>query len=197
MAVNQIKHFERWRQKTPENTAYFIARVVDEIVPLFLERGYGRYADYAAGSTFAVGANCIPLQRRSGSQWPTVEILFHRRGAPSLGVNFASLPEICQRHTTNGTKDIPRIEACVVEGPAFFSLCKGKSRNLDCNFGNRWFALRPKRKLDEEIAVLKLLLPWLFGVLEEGIPEAWYAKNPGYVDQHAFLSRASRIFRDA
>jgi hypothetical protein len=177
MATDQLKRFDRWRQRLPENTAYLVALVVDEIVPLFRERGFDRFPDYAAASTFAVGPNCIPLQRRSGPEWPTVEILFDKRSRPTLGVHFAMLPEVCCRLTEHGPKEIPRIEANVMEGLVFFSLCKGQHTNFDGNFGYRGFTLRPKRKLDGEIAALNLLLPWLFSVLEKGIPEAWYKKS--------------------
>jgi hypothetical protein len=196
MARDQIKRFDRWRQRLPENTAHLVALVIDEIVPVFRERGFDRFPDYAAASTFAVGPNCIPLQRRSGLEWPTVEILFDKRSRPTLGIHFAMLPEICRRHTEHGPKEIPRLEANVVEGPAFFSLCKGRRTNFDCNFGYRGFALNPKRKLDSEIAALESLLPWLLTILERGIPESWYMKQPGYVDQYAFLSPAANIFRD-
>jgi hypothetical protein len=91
VAIDQIKRFERWRRTLPKNTAYLVSLVVDKVVPLFEARGFDRFRDYAAGSTFAVGPNCIPLQRRSGAEWPTVEILFHKRGAPCLGVTFGVL----------------------------------------------------------------------------------------------------------
>ena len=197
MAGDQLKRFDRWRQRLPENASYLVALVIDEIVPVFRERGFDRFPDYAAGSALAVGSNCIPLQRRSGLEWPTVEILFDKRGRPALGVSFAMLPEVCCRQTENGPKEILRLEANVVEGPAFFTLCKGRRTNFDCDFGYRWFALRPKRKLDVEIATLKSLLPWLLNILEEGIPEFWYRKHPGYVGEYAHLSRAARIFRNA
>ena len=175
---------------------YFTGLVVDEIVPIFREQGFDRFPDYAGGSAFAVGPNCIPLQRRSGPEWPTVEILFDKRSRPTLGVTFAMLPEVCCRQTEHGPKEIPRLEANVVEGRAHFALCKGQRANFDCNFGYTGFALRPKSRLNGEVAVLKSLLPWLLEILEKGIPESWYKKKPGYVDQYAFLSLASRIFRD-
>jgi hypothetical protein len=197
MAGDQLKRFDRWRQRLPENTMYLTGLVVDEIVPVFREQGFDRFPDYAGGSAFAVGPNCIPLQRRSGPEWPTVELLFDKRSRPTLGVTFAMLPEVCYRQTEHGPKEIPRLEASVVEGPAFCALCKGQRSNFDCNFGYRGFGLRPKSKLDSEVAVLTSLLPWLFSILEKGIPEAWYKGKPGYVDQHAFLSLASRNFRNA
>ena len=192
--ADQLKRFDRWRQRLPENTMYFTNLVIDQMVPVFREHGFDRYPDYAGGSAFAVGPNCIPLQRRRGPEWPTVEILFDKRSRPSLGVTFATLPEVCYRQTERGPAEIPRLEANVVEGLAHFSLCKGQRANFDCNFGYTGFVLRPKSRLDGEVAALKSLLPWLFDLLETGIPDAWYRQKPGYVDKYAFLSRASRIF---
>lgn len=197
MTGDQIKRFDRWRQRLPENTIYLTSLIIDEVVPIFREQGFDRFPDYAGGSASAVGPNCVPLQCRRGAEWPTVEIVFDKRSRPALGVNFAMLPEVCCRVTEHGTKKIPRLEANVVEGPAFFILCKGQRANFDCDFGFRGFALRPRHKLNSEVAALKSLLPWLFNVLEKGIPETWYGKKPGYVDQHAFLSRASRVLRNS
>ena len=192
--IDQIKRFERWRRRLPKNTAYLVRLVLDEVVPLFEARGFDRFHDYAAGSTFAVGPNCIPLQRRSGVEWPTVEILFHKRSAPCLGVTFGMLPEICHRRSLAERRwiEIPRSDASVVEGPAFFSLCKGSGRNFDCNFGYRWLSLTPKRKLDKEIEILISLLPWLFDLFDHGIPRTWLEQRTGYVDRHAFLIRPPR-----
>jgi hypothetical protein len=193
--VDQRDRFERWRRRLPENTGYLVTLVLDEIVPVFRAHGLERFSDYAGGSRFGVGANCLPLQRRWGPEWPTVEIQFHKSGYPSLGVHFATLPETCWRHTLQGTTiEIPRIQACVVEGLAFFVLCKGTRKNFDGNFGYRGFVLNPKHRLREEIGVLKSLLPWLFNVLQS-LPEAWLDSPPGYVASHAFLSPASNIFR--
>lgn len=194
MNTGQLRRFDRWRRNLPENTAYFVSRIVDDIVPAFLEQGFGRYSDYAGGSTYAVGANCIPLQRRAGIEWPTVEILFDRKYRPSIGVNFALLPEGCVRPELNGDKAIPRMEANVVEGPAFFSLCKGCHKNFDCNFGCTGFVLRPRNRIDREIEQLQSLLPWLFDCFEHEILKSWYDRSPGYVAKHAFLSRASQTF---
>jgi len=191
---DQIKRFDRWRQRLPENTMYLTNAVLDELLPAFQDRGFDRFPDYADGSRLEVGPNCIPLQRRSGLEWPTVEVLFDKRNRPTLSVNFATLPEVCFRQTERGEEEISRIKANVTGGRAFFILCKGKGINFDCSFGYRGFALRPKSRLDAEVAILKSLLPWLFNALEAGIPGAWYNAQPGYVDKHAFLSRASRIF---
>jgi hypothetical protein len=110
MAGDQLKRFDRWRQGLPENTMYLTNLIIDEVVPIFREQGFDRFPDYAGGSASAVGPNCVPLQRRSGSDWPTVEIVFDKRSRPALGVNFAMLPEVCSRETEHGAKKIPRLE---------------------------------------------------------------------------------------
>ena len=68
VAIDQIKRFERWRRTLPKNTAYFVSLVLDEVVPLFEARGFDRFRDYAAGSTFAVGSELHPTttQERCG-----------------------------------------------------------------------------------------------------------------------------------
>ena len=198
MAEGQIKRFERWRKRLPKNTAYLVSLVVEEVVPIFESKNFKRHPDYAGNSTYAIGPNCIPLQRRSGAEWPTVELLFHKRRCPSLGVNFALLPEKCLRIAPNGPMDIPRIEANVVEGARFLLLCRKPKWGAYNSFGYRWFALRPKRKIHREVDDLKSLLPHLFNVFDEGIPESWLTTRVGFVDQHVFMNRgaASLVLED-
>jgi hypothetical protein len=195
MAEDQIRRFERWRRRASGRTSSLIALVVDDIVPKFRAQGFDWFADYAGGSTSAVGPNTIPLQRRSGLEWPTVEITFDKRGRPALGVTFGSLPEMCCRITMSGVMEIPRIQACVVEGRAFFHLCKGRRGYNNCNFGYYYGSLMPDRKIRQEGAALANTLPWLFELFDRGIPQAWLEQQPGYVHEHAFLSPAARIFR--
>jgi len=187
----QIARFERWRKKLPANTAYLVSTVLETVVPLFIEQGFVRYPDYAANNNYAIGNNCIPLQRRSGDRWPTVEILFHKRKHPSLGVHFSELPENCLRWLPAGEQVIPRSEACVVEGDAHFVLCKelpGRFGGEFGGFGYHWFALRPKHRLDKECASLRACCTWLLERFNEGLPAAWYESQGGFVDPHAFLS---------
>ena len=191
MSEGQIRRFERWRKRLPENTAYLVSLVLEEVVPIFESNGLKRFPDYAGNSTYAVGPNCVPLQRRSGSEWPTVELLFHKRKCPSLGVYFSMLPQKCLRHGPMGPIDIPRIEANLVEGPQFFYLCKGPDRGFYNSFGYRWFALRPKKKLRNEIDELTSLLPHVFSVFDQGLPESWLIKGAGFVDRHVFASRGA------
>jgi len=185
--MDQSKRFEKWRQRLPENTASLVDNVVDQIIPLFQAHGITQHADYGGGRAVNVGANCVPLQLRRGGEWPTVEILFDKRGRPALGVTFAMLPKLCFRRTEHGPIQIPRLEANVVEGSAFFSLCKGHRGYNDRNFGYYYFSLNPKRKLLDELNILKSLLPWLFDLFERGIPDAWLEGPSRYVDRHAFL----------
>ena len=167
----------------------------DEIVPAFQAQDFNRFRDYAGGSTFAVGPNCIPLQRRSGSEWPTVEILFDKRNRPALGVTFALLPEYCRRWslTEHRWMEIPRTEANVVEGPASFALCKGHGGYNNGNFGYYYWALYPRRKLCKEVGSLKSLLPWLFDLFDNCIPRTWLERPQGYVGEHAFLVASWKI----
>lgn len=194
VAIDQMKRFERWQRRLPKTTAYLVGLVLDEIIPLFQARGFDRFRDYAAGSTFAVGPNCIPLQRRSGREWPTVEITFHKRGRPGLGVHFAALPEVCHRRSLSEHRwiEIPRAEASVVEGPVMFFLSKGHGGYNDRNFGYYYWCLSPRQKLRSEIDTLRSLLPWLFDLFERGISPAWLEGPMRYVDRHAFMTRIPR-----
>src|SRR5258708_11665845 len=127
---DQIRRFERWCRRVPKDTKFFVSLIEVEVVPLFLEHGYERRSDYPGR------ANWISLQRCSGTEWPTVELQFSNRGRPFLKLDFASLPEICRTLSVHGIgfQDIPRAKACVVDAPAFFSLCKGQARRDDCTF---------------------------------------------------------------
>jgi hypothetical protein len=189
VTADQLKRFERWRRRLPQNTSYLVSLIVDNVVPMFQARGFDQYSDYAGGNTFAVGSNCIPLQRRSGPEWPTTEILFDKRSRPGLGISFAMLPEICRRFSLTEKRwmEIQRLEANVAEGPAVFSLCKGHAGYNDRNFGYYYMSLSPTRKLRAEVDILKSLLPWLFDLFDRGIPQAWLDAPQGYVDSHAFL----------
>lgn len=182
------KRFERWRRMLPKNTAYLVDQVLIRIVPEFEKRGFVWYSDYAGGDPMQIGANDIPLQRRTGNDWPTVQILFDKRFRPSFGIDFAMLPPVCKRWTLEGdVVDIPREKALVFEGTAYFSLCKGRNRDYDCNFGYQWFSLRPHRRIDSEVEILLELLPKLFDLFDHGIPESWLKQESGYVAPNVFI----------
>jgi len=100
-------------------------------VPKFEERGFKWYPDYAGGDPTQVGANTIPLQRRSGPAWPTVEIRFDKYLRPFFHVDFTMLPPMCKRLTEDGSvESIPREKANVAQGLGCFCLCKGKKRTI-------------------------------------------------------------------
>ena len=181
------KRFERWRAKLPKNTAYLVDQVLTRIVPEFEARGFVWHPDFAGGDPTQIGANEISLQRRSGENWPTVQIPFDKRFWPNFHVDFAVLPPICKRWTTGGYVDIPREKAIVVEAPASFALCKGRKRNFDCQYGYNWFALFPRRYLDGEIAHLRALLPEVFDLFDRGIPKDWLKHKYGYVTKHILV----------
>lgn len=182
------KRFDRWRKKLPKNTAYLVEQVLSLIVPEFEARGFVWYSDFGGGDQTQIGANDIPLQRRSGEEWPTVQILFDKRFRPMLGLDFAMLPPVCKRWTVDGTViDIPREKALVFEGPAYFALCKGSGRNHDCNFGYSSFSFSPQRRIDTELELLRALLPELFDLFDRGIPHTWLNQKSGYVSKHVFV----------
>jgi hypothetical protein len=192
--LGQPTRFERWRGR--DDTKVFVSLVETEVVPRFLARGYEQPADYPRR------ANWLPLQRRIGPEWPTVELQFSNRGRPFLKLDFATLPEVCRTLALDGTsfQDIPRAKACVVDAPAFFSLCKGRARRDDCTFGDPNIFFRPvrlRRKLEKEVATLKSLCEWLINLLDQGIPAQWLERsNGGRVHEHVIMSNVSRIFRD-
>jgi len=186
------KRFERWRTKLPKNTAYLVEQVLRRIVPEFEAKGFVWYPDFAGGDTTQIGANDIPLQRRSDKEWPTVQIMFDKRFRPSFGVDFAALPPICKRWTKDGYIEIPREKAIAVEGPACFALCQGRKRNYDCQYGYRWFSLFPREHLDSEIEHLRTLLPELFDLFDQGMPNDWFHRKPGRVTKHVFLVHSRR-----
>jgi hypothetical protein len=183
---NQVERFERWRQRLTGASTLLVDLTLSEVVPGFVARNYGRFEDYAGGNNEVVDASCLALQRRAGADWPSVEINFEKRGQPLLAVHFSCLPPICFRRTGMGATEIPRIEANVVEAPAWFRLCKGSGKNFDCDFGYRWFSLRPEHKIRSEVATLASRAVWLLDVLDHGIPNSWLTQGPGYVSEFVF-----------
>lgn len=191
MARNLLERFEQWRSKLPGNTAFLVDLVLDEIVPMFEAQGLRRHPDYAHKRTDAVASYTIALQRREGSDWPTVQISFDKSQRPNCYVTFSVLPEVCRRITPKGEFDIPRIEANVVEGDAYFRLCKGGRQTFDSNFGYVHFSLFPRRRIRAEIDQLKALLPMLFQLFDDGIPAEWVGKR-GQVSPYVFANPGAR-----
>lgn len=176
--------FDRWRRKLPSTTEALVEQVLQRVVPEFESRGFGWYSDYAGGDPTQVGMNEIPLQRRIGSEWATVEIRFDKRGRPSFALDFAMLPPTCRRWTGEAYIEIPRQRAVLVDAPARFGLCDQGKRDYYCQFGYRWFALSPSRKITSEVDRMLGLLPDLFHIFDAGVPSEWIAHGFGFVAPH-------------
>lgn len=208
------KRFERWRNKLPEHTRYLVDQVLARIVPEFEARGFKWYDDFAGGDAKAVSYNEIPLQRREGEQWPTVQISFDKRARPAFYINFSMLPPICRG--IFGEEDGPRERAIVSGAPVYFRLCKGRHKSLDGEFGHAFskvnyffflpmliagligrdlgstikdirFIASPRHFLDAEVSKATELLPVVFDLFDKGIPNAWLTHEFGYVDKYVML----------
>jgi hypothetical protein len=186
---NQITRFERWRQRQPPNSRLFVDLVVDRVVPIFLAAHYVRLTDYGGKDSFEADlARTIALQHQTGAEWGTVEMCFWDLGRPVLVVDFAWLPEICQRLEGGSLVRIPRASAIVGEGYQFFRLMRNRRRNNDSAFGiyRLWPILRPAVFLRKEAEELGTLCVWLIDVLSRPIPPTWIAEGTSNrVDEHA------------
>jgi len=170
----------------PVWTKYLVDQVLVGIVPEFEARGFVWYDDFAGGSSEETASNEIPLQRRTGDLWPTVQIRFGDRARPFFKIAFAVLPPVCRK--AFATEDVPRAKATVMYAPVHFRLCKGKSGRDDDLFGYAWFSLTPRRKIDSEVREAVALLPRLFEVLDTGVPQSWLSQEMGYVEEHIMLA---------
>ncbi|MEQ1715317.1 MAG: hypothetical protein ABL907_04935 [Hyphomicrobium sp.] len=202
MATRQDK-FERWRRRALPPTATLAQAVLDDVVPLFTDKGFAWHADYATGRKRAVAANTIALQRRDGEAWPTVEISFDHDSRPSLQVIFAWLPAQCYVASGAGTWDrIPREQATVIDGPAVFSLCKGRGGSNDHIYGLFGLSqsliglvLDRHKRLQGEVAQLQDDCRWLLGVLAAPMPKRWLDEGlrMAQVGEHARLLGKERL----
>jgi hypothetical protein len=186
MRSDLLGRFNSWRARLPVRTARLVQRVLDELVPIYESAGLRRHEDYAGADFRSVGANCIPLQRRQGANWPTVEIQFDRRSRPTFNIVFAELPEVCRRRSANTATKIDRIDANVVEGEASFLLCKGTRRNFDCTFGLVGITLFPDSRIDNELSLAVARSQKLVELFNSGIPPEWLSAPPGYLSDSIF-----------
>lgn len=183
-SIGHRKRFERWRTRLPKHTAYLVDQVLSRIVPEFEARGFQWYDDFAGGDPKEIGWHDIPLQRRTGTVWPTVQILF-ARSRPFFNVDFACLPPVCR--TNFGRIEIPREMAIVVYAPVNFRLLNGKSSGDICSFGYKCFSVSPRRKIDAEVDKVMGLLPFLFELFDRGIPDDWLTHDYGKVGKYFSL----------
>jgi hypothetical protein len=182
----QRGRFDRWRAKQAEHTRYLAEQVINRIVPQFEMNGFEWFDDFAAGDPKEVSHNEIPLQRRRGPQWATVQIRFDKRGRPFFMIDFAALPIICRRQF--GTEEIPREQAIVAYAPAYFRLSKGERAGANGTFGYTWLSWAPRRRIDFESDAVISLLPSLFRLFDAGIPDTWLIQDQAwYVSDHVIL----------
>ena len=208
--MDHKKRFAGWRRRMPRKTTqYLVDQVVARIVPEFERRGFVWYPDFAGNNLQEIGANEIPLQRREGAEWPTVQITFLKGvWGPRFSIAFSALPEVCKNPIRSA---IPRERAIVVYGPACFDLCRGVWKDFrDSVFGFDWMsALLPtprqilrlirylfnwRKFLDSEVDTALALLPVLFDIFDQGIPQEWINHDFGRITSNVMLIHSWRLW---
>jgi hypothetical protein len=200
--MDHKKRFANWRRRMPLKTQYLVNQVVARILPEFEKQGFVWYPDFAGNNPQEIGANEIPLQRREGYEWPTVQVTFLTGvwGA-QFRLAFSALPEVCRNP---GRSAIPREKSIAAYGPAYFFLVRGAKKYEDSSmFGFDWMSLfvpTPSKLirlirylinwrnfLDSEIDEALALLPMLFDIFDRGMPQEWLDRDFGCVTQHVML----------
>ena len=198
--MDHKKRFAGWRRRMPRKTQYLVDQVVERIVPEFEKHGFVWYPDFAGNDPKEIGAGDIPLQRRVGDAWPTVQIAFPK-GEPWFHINFSALPEICKNPVRSA---IPREQAIAVYGPAYFSFRRGIwNDHRDSEFGFDWmpllfpspvkllrllrYLLNWRKFLDSEVNAALALLPTLFDIFDKGIPAEWLDHDFGRITPNVML----------
>jgi len=206
--MDHKQRFTGWRRRMPRKTTqYLVDQVVARIVPEFERHGFVWYPDFAGNDPQEIGANEIPLQRREGADWPTVQITF-LKGAwgPRFRIMFSALPKICKNPIRDAT---PREQAIAVYGPAYFFLERGVWKDLDSSvFGFDWmplllptprnvfrlirYLLNWRKFLDSEVDAALALLPVLFDIFDRGIPQEWIDHDFGRITPNVTLGGSWR-----
>ena len=201
--MDHKKRFAGWRRRMPRKTTqYLVDQVVARIVPEFERHGFVWYPDFAGNDPQEIGANEIPLQRREGEEWPTVQVTFLKGvWGPRFSIAFSSLPEVCKNPVRSA---IPRDKAIAVYGPAYFDLRRGVwNDHRDSEFGFNWaplllptpakllrlirYLLNWRKFLDSEVDAALALLPLLFDIFDRGIPQGWLDHDFGRVTPNVML----------
>jgi hypothetical protein len=206
--IGHKKRFAGWQKRIPRKNRYLVEQVLLCIVPEFERHGFVWYADFADNKPQEIGANEIPLQKREGDEWPTVQITFLKGvWGPRFRIIFSALPEVCKNPVRN---NIPRQEAITVYGPAYFYLERdiwNDGRDSDFGF-NGILLLLPtpstiirlarylinwRKFLDSEVHAALSLLPILFDIFDKGIPKEWLDKDLGKVAPHVAIGNSWKI----
>lgn len=199
--IGYQERFARWRKKLGRNTDYLVEQVRTRIVPEFEKRGFVWLKNMEPPAV--KNLNYITLLKRSGTDWPIVEIHFDKRGRPFFVIEVSVLPPVCKQLTPSTIIDIPRSGAYLVNGPVYLRLQRKPSPRsalfgyltVDALFRNPLriivYLLSPKRYLRKEIDKVLSLLPVLFELFERGIPNEWMTTEPkcfSVSDHFALLS---------
>ena len=152
------RRFERWRRTLPKHTQYLADLVAERIVPEFEQRGFVWHKQASAGFLYLV--------HPEPGCWPAVQLRFHPRAHPMAFVDVGCLPAVCRQWNGTEFAAVPRQDAFLVDGLAYFYL-SNPGRKANNAFGYRYFSLSPKRRLATEIGAMKSLLPRLFEVFDE------------------------------
>lgn len=199
--MDHKQRFMGWRKRMPEKTRYLVDRVLERVVSEFEKHGFVWYPE------FQVGANVIPLQKKVGVDWPTVEIRFVPKG-PFFRIEFSALPEFCEdiEH-----RIVRREAANLASAPAWFFLCEHCNKSGQCKseFGFDFLPLlffSPvrfiryqfdwRKFLDSEVDAAAALLPYLFDIFDKKIYFEWMDHPFGSINKHVFLSMSWKIRRD-
>jgi hypothetical protein len=186
MVNGQIRRFEAWQARAKPHVAFLTEQFITSVVPLFVDAGFQRFADYAGNDTYAVGSNCLPLQCRDGESWPTIECQFDRGGAPSVGIYLSRLPKDCFRFKNGEYYSIPRNLANVREGGECYMLCKDGLGQGAGQFGYRFFSFWPRRKLVSEVEAVVRLIPKVLDFFDEKLDRPRQNDAGGIVNQNFF-----------
>lgn len=199
------RNFNRWKKNLPSKTSNLVEQVLIKIVPVFERHGYVWYSDFAGGDHNQVGSNQIPLQKRSGEEWPTVSIWFNGDRHPRFRIHFSVLPEHCRRLRADGFDWIPREKATVLEGAASFTLLRAnvsKPYLDDDVFGFSYYAnlaparlhklvhfyFSPIKYFSLEVDAALIQVQKLISVLEQPIPREWIEHDRGLVTEFIRLN---------
>ena len=179
------KRFERWYGKLPENSRFMVDLVREKVVPVFLARGFVWTDDYALGKSTEVGTNEIVLQLREGDGWPTVQIFFSPGGKPWFCIDFGLISDGAYRYDG---RVVNKQEATINQASIRLSLAKTKGtvRSLFTQFGYHYFSFSPKKKTTAEVEYALSLLPVIFDLFENGIPNEWKNIKNAYASQNVY-----------
>lgn len=162
LSEQKKRRFERWRKTLPKRKGYLADLVADHIVPQFEQQGFVWHKKASAGFLF--------LTRPEPGSWPAVQLRFHKRANPMAFMDVACLPETCRQWNGKAFVPVPREDAFLVDGLAYFFLRNPRYASNNA-FGYRYFSAAPRRRLYKEIDAMASVLPRLFDVFDEKLLE--------------------------